>query len=76
MGKKQINCSVPIVDYNNFQIAYPKMLTHFVTMAIKRALRSKDFFNDVCFSMTYEEMQERFEVLKAKAKAYSGSEVF
>ena len=70
MSKKQINVSVDISDYDNFQRAYPRMLTRFLSMCIRRALEKKEFFDDVCFSMTYEQMNARFDALKSRSENF------
>ena len=68
--KKQINCSVDFTDYVSFQTMYPQMLTRFVSRALRRALESRDFFSDICFSPLKSEIDLRFDLLKDKAKEF------
>lgn len=69
-AKKQINCSIVSVDYTSFQTMYPHMLTRFVSRAIRRALESRDFFADICFSPLKSEIDLRYDFLKDKASSY------
>ncbi|MDE6069186.1 MAG: hypothetical protein K2F89_09615 [Treponemataceae bacterium] len=70
MGKRQINCSIDSIDYVSFQAMYPQMLTRFVSRCVRRALESRDFFSDVCFSPLKSEIDSRFDLLKDKAKEF------
>lgn len=70
MSKRQINCSIDSTDYVSFQTMYPQMLTRFVSRCVRRALESKDFFSDICFSPLKSEIDLRYNFLKQKAKDY------
>lgn len=70
MAKKQINCSVSSTDYVSFQAMYPHMLTRFVARSIRRALESREFFSDICFSPLKSEIDLRYDILKDKASSY------
>lgn len=70
MAKKQINVSVEGIDYVSFQTMYPQMLTRFIQRSIRRALESRDFFADICFSPLKSEIDLRYDFLKDKASSY------
>lgn len=70
MAKRQINVSVEGIDYISFQTMYPQMLTRFIQRSIRRALESRDFFSEICFSPLKSELDMRYEILKDKAKEF------